>query len=267
MTTQTPIQTHIIYPESDGQPMPDAEYQSLIFRKVLTPLENQFRKVPGAHVNGNTFLYYVEGDPKQSVAPDCYVVFGITPEAIHSLSAEGNNTYLLWEVGKPPDFVMEIASNSTKSTDLVGKRVLYAELGIPEYWRYDQTGGDFYGEPLVGEHLADGEYERFLMREDEDGRIWARNDVLNLDLYWDDGDLRFWDPVAEKWLLNYEEEHDARLAAEERSAQEQAAQDRAARLAAESRAAQEQAARLAIETRLAELQAQLRGNGNPPPSR
>ena len=276
MTTQAAAQPAIIYPETDGQPMPDAEYQSLIFRKVLTPLENQFRKIPGAHVNGNTFLYYVEGDPKQSVSPDCYVIFGITPEAIHSLSQEGNNTYLLWEVGKPPDFVMEIASNSTKTADLVSKRRLYAELGIPEYWRYDQTGGDFYGDPLVGERLVDGEYQPLRMREDEDGRVWGRSEVLNLDIYWDDGDLRYWDPVAEEWLLNYEEEYDARKAAESRAAQEQAG-----RLAAESRADQEQAARLAeqaarqaaesrsqeLEAQLAELQAQLRGNGNPPPVR
>ena len=283
MATQTTTQPAIIYPETDDQPMPDAEYQSLIFRKALTPLENHFRKVPGARVNGNTFLYYVEGDPKQSVSPDCYVVFGITPEAIHSLSQEGNNTYLLWEVGKPPDFVMEIASHSTRNADLVSKRRLYAELGIPEYWRYDQTGGDFYGDPLVGERLVDGEYQPIPLREDEDGRVWARSDVLNLDIYWDDGDLRYWNPVAEEWLLDYEEEHDERLAerAGRLAAEDRADHERAGRLAAESRADQEQAARLAeqaarqaaesraqeLATRLAELQTQLRGNGNPPPSR
>ena len=283
MATQAATQTAIIYPETDGQPMPDAEYQSLIFRKALTPLENRFRKVPGAHVNGNTFLYFVEGDPNQSVSPDCYVVFDITPEAIHSLSAAGNNTYLLWEVGKPPDFVMEIASHSTRNADLVGKRVLYASLGIPEYWRYDQTGGDHYGEPLVGERLVDGEYQRIPRREDEDGRVWGRSDVLNLDIYWDDGDLRYWDPVAEEWLLNYEEEHYGRLSAESRADQEQAGRlaEQTAREIAEERVAQEQAARQAaeeraqaaesraqeLEARLAEIQAQMRGNGNPPPSR
>ncbi len=267
MTTQTPTQTAIIYPETDGQPMPDGEYQSLIFRKALTPLENHFRKVPGSHVNGNTLLYYVDGDPNQSVSPDCYVVFGITPEAIHSLSEEGNNTYLLWEVGKPPDFVMEIASKNTRSNDLIGKRALYASLGISEYWRYDQTGGDFYGDPLVGERLVDGEYDPLTMREDEDGRVWAHSDALNLDLYWDDGELRYWDPIAEEWLLNYEEEHEQRLAEragrlEERAgrlaAESRADQEQAGRLAAEQRAAQEQAARQALETRLAQLQAQLR---------
>ena len=290
MATQTTTQTHIIYPETDGQPMPDGADQSLIFRKTLTPLENHFGKVPGSYVNGNTFLYYVEGDPNQSVSPDCFVVFGITPEAMHSLSAEGNNTYLLWEVGKPPDFVLEIGSSSTKRTDLVSKRRLYAELGIPEYWRYDHTGGDHYGEPLVGDRLVDGEYQPIPLREDEDGRVWARSDVLNLDLYWDDSELRYWNPVAEEWLLNYEEEHEerlaertgrleeraGRLAAESRADQEQAARlaEQAARQAAESRAAEECAARLAeqaarqeLEARIAELQAQLRGNGNPPPSR
>ena len=283
MATQTTAQTAIIYPETDGQPMPDGADQSLIFRKALTPLEIHFGKVPGSYVNGNTFLYYVEGDPNQSVSPDCFVVFGITPEAIHSLSAEGNNTYLLWEVGKPPDFVLEIGSPSTKRADLVSKRRLYAELGIPEYWRYDQTGGDHYGEPLVGERLVDGEYQQLQMREDEDGRVWGRSDVLNLDIYWDDSELRYWDPVAEEWLLNYAEEHVERLAEragrlEERAgrlaAESRAEQEQAGRLAAESRAAQEQAARLAAESRaqelaarLAEIQAQLRGNGNPPPSR
>ena len=68
---------------------------------------------------------------------------------------EGNNTYLLWEVGKAPDFVLEIGSKSTANADLVRKRELYAELGVGEYWRYDATGGEFYGEPLVGERLVD----------------------------------------------------------------------------------------------------------------
>ncbi len=280
MTTQTAIQqTAIIYPESDGQPMPDGEYQAPIQADALTTLRTHFRHSPAVRVNGNTFLYYIEGNPNISVSPDCYVATGLSPEQQENINR--NNTYRLWEVGKPPDFVLEVASYSTKSNDLTGKRALYASLGIGEYWRYDQTGGDFYGEPLVGERLVDSEYQPLQMREDEDGRIWARSDALNLDLYWDDGDLRFWDPVAEKWLRNHEEDHVGRLAAEERAevAESRADQEQAGRLAeqaareaaedraqaAESRIAQEQAARLeeqaarqALESRLAELQAQLR---------
>ena len=272
MTTQTPTQTAIIYPESDGQPMPDGEYQSPIHADALTTLRTHYRNSPAVRVNGNTFLYYIEGNPNISVSPDCYVATGLSPEQQENI--DRNNTYRLWEVGKPPEFVMEIASYSTKSNDLAGKRDLYANLGISEYWRYDQTGGDHYGEPLVGERLINGEYQPLQMREDEDGRVWARSDALNLDLYWDDGALRFWDPVAEEWLRNHEEEHDGRL--EERAGR---LEERAGRLAAESRADQEQAGRLAeqaarltersarqaaeqraqtAESRLAELQAQLR---------
>ena len=36
-------------------------------------------------------------------------------------------------------------------------REIAAELGALEYWRYDPTGGEHYGEPLVGE------YRRFEM--------------------------------------------------------------------------------------------------------
>ena len=132
---------------------------------------------------------------------------------------EGNNTYLLWEVGKPPDFILEIGSPSTGRVDLGRKRDLYAELGVGEYWRYDGSGGDFYGEPLVGEFLVDGEYRRLEMRHGSDGRVWSHSDALNLDLWWDDGDLRFWDPVAGRWLLNHEEERAGRLDAEARLAE------------------------------------------------
>ena len=265
MATQTATQTHIIYPESDGQPMPDGEYQFPIHANALTTLRAHFEESPDVRVNGNTFLYYVEGNPNIFVSPDCYVATGLSPEQQENINR--NNTYRLWEVGKPPAFVMEIASESTKSNDLTAKRDLYAELGIAEYWRYDETGGDFYGDPLVGERLVDGEYQPLPMREDEDGRVWARSAALNLDLYWDNGELRFWDPVAERWLLKHREERAGRLAAESRADQEQAG-----RLAAESRADREQAGRLAeqaarqaaesraqaAESRLAELQAQLR---------
>ena len=142
-TADAKTKVTIFYPETDDMPLPDGEYQADIYRNVVTTLRVHFRNTPGAHVNGNTFLYYIEGNPRRSASPDCYVVFGLTPEAKASLSIEGNNTYLLWEVGKPPDFVLEIGSPSTNRTDLIFKRALYASLGIAEYWRYDERGGAF----------------------------------------------------------------------------------------------------------------------------
>ena len=61
----------------------------------------------------------------------------------------------------------------------------------------------------------------------------------------DEGDLRFWDPVAAGWPLNIEEEHDGRLEAESRA------------YIAEAQAEEEQSARIAAETRIAELEAEI----------
>ena len=242
----TSATTAIIYPETDGMPLPDGECQAPIYVRVNSTLRVHFRDVARAHVNGNTFIYYVEGNPRRSVSPDCYVVFNLSEAAKHSLSIEGNNTYLLWEVGKAPEFVLEIASESTATADLGRKRDLYAEIGVSEYWRYDETGGDFYGEPLVGERLVDGEYRRLELREEPDGRLWSHSDALNLDVWWIEGELRFWDPAAGNWLLTHEEEQAARLAAED------------ARQIAEARAQEERDNRLAAEARMAQLEAELR---------
>ena len=239
-------ETEVFYPETDGMPLPDGETQAPVYRRVVGTIELHFNDVPGARVNGNTFIYYIRGNPRVSVSPDCYVVFGLSEAAEQSLSLEGYNTYLLWEVGKPPDFVMEIGSKSTGDVDTGRKRELYAELGVTEYWRYDPTGGEFYGEPLVGESLVDGEYRRVEIRRASDGRIWGRSEVLNLDLWWEDGELRFWDPAAGRWLLSPEEEHNGRMEAERRAH------------AAEARAEEQQAGRLAAESRVAELEAELR---------
>ena len=222
--------TAIVYPDSDGMPLPDGEFQAPLYVNIVGTLRTHFRDVPGARVNGDTFIYYIEGNPRRSVSPDCYVALGLSDEQWESI--ERNNVYLVWEVGKAPDFILEIGSPSTGTVDLGRKRDLYAEIGVSEYWRYDKTGGDFYGEPLVGERLVDGEFHRFELRYESDGRVWAHSDALNLDLWWEEGELRFWDTVAERWLLTQEEEREGRLEAESRA---ESAEARVAQLEAELR--------------------------------
>ena len=257
--------TEIVYPFTDDMAMDDGEYQVPIYMDVVNSFDVLFSKVPRARVNGNTFLYFAEGDPLRRVAPDCYVLFGLSPEG--EASIKRHNTYLVWEVGKPPDFVLEIGSPSTASRDMGEKRDIYAMMGVPEYWRYDGTGGDFYDEPLLGERLVDGEYEPLEMHHESDGSVWAHSDALNLDLWWMDGDLRYWDPVKEEWLRTPEESEEALRAAEARAAAERDARlveavradaERDARLSAEALAASERDARLAAEARNAQLEAELR---------
>lgn len=153
-----------------------------LYSKVNSELRVRFKDDPHTIVSGNTFIYYIEGDPRRSVAPDCFVIFGVSDEALESIRR--HNTHLLWEIGKAPDFVLEIGSKSTAEEDLERKRDLYAQMGVLEYWRYDATGGDFYGEGLVGEYLVDGEYRRFEMRVGDDDRVWGRSEVLSLDVWW-----------------------------------------------------------------------------------
>ena len=60
-----------------------------------------------------------------------------------------SNGYIISEQGKPPDFALEIASRSTARVDVGQKREDYALMGIPEYWRFDETG-EFHGDRLAG---------------------------------------------------------------------------------------------------------------------
>ena len=113
LTASAPSQTEeIYYPETDGMPLPDGPEQEPQYREAVSILENQF-KGPRTFVSGNTFIYYVEGDASRRFAPDCYVVFDVDMTSI-----DRRNTYLVWEVGKPPDFAMEIGSRSTGGNDL-----------------------------------------------------------------------------------------------------------------------------------------------------
>ncbi len=244
----------IFYPETDGMPLPDGEHQAPLYREVVYTLENYLKRHPHIAVNGNTFIYYEMNNPRRSVSPDCYVALGVDVDAIME-----QNSYVIWRVGKQPDFVLEIASESTARYDERGKRRLYAGIGIGEYWRYDATGGRFYRRPLVGERLVNGEYQEFPLHEEPDGMIWAHSPTLELDLCWENGRLRFYDPVAQVWLRSYPEEQERADFAEARadSAEGLAASEQAGRLVAEARAS-------SAEARIRELEAQLRRQGIDP---
>ena len=208
-----PTRPDVFYPETDGMPMPDALYQLSHFVEIISILKLFFGWREDAAVSGDNFIYYEEGNLNARVAPDCFALLGGNVASLWS-----NNRYLMWDVGKAPDFVLEIGSPSTAQNDLGPKRDLYASLGVAEYWMFDPSGGEHYGFPLRGERLADGEYRGLDMREETDGEIRGHSPTLNLALHWREGRLRFYDPVAARWLENMEETGMARDAAEARAA-------------------------------------------------
>ena len=247
--------TEIFYPETDGMPLADGDYQFEHFVGLLFMLKAFFRDRPDVAVKGNTMLYYVEGNPYRWLSPDCYVAFGVDLALLRE-----NNTYRVWDMGKPPDFVLEIGSPGTWRKDLVEKRDLYARMGIGEYWMFDPSGGEHYGFALRGERLVDGEYRPLEMREGADGGVWGHSATLNLEFHWEDGSLRLYDPVGGRWLLTQDESVDARETAESEreSAEVQAGFAEVRAEFAEARAESDRAARESAEARVAELEAELR---------
>ena len=228
-----PAAVEIFYPETDGMPLPDAFYQSKHLYDLLSMLDLLFGLRDDVVFGGDIFIYYAEGDPSLTVAPDCFVTLGVSVE-----SFERNNTYLVWDVGKAPDFVLEIGSPSTATNDLGRKRDLYASMGVGEYWRFDPSGGEHYGRPLVGEALVDGEYGELEMFQNEDGEVWGESPTLNVELHWSDGCLRLYDLAGERWLQTLSEVEEARVEAE-------------------ARAEVAESARESAEARMAELEAEL----------
>ena len=55
--------------------------------------------------------------------------------------------------------MLEVASENTGQDDYTEKRDAYAAFGVPEYWRFDPSGGEYHDSPLAGDKLVDGVYQ------------------------------------------------------------------------------------------------------------
>ena len=198
-------------------------------------------------VGGNGYLCQRRADFPRCPYPDLLVAFDIDQEKV-----DVANGYVIEEVGKPPDLVMEVASPSTGRNDYIQKRVTYANLAVPEYWRFDYTGGAYHDAPLAGDRLsAAGVYRPIEMVTEPDGVIWGYSEVLGLSLCWVEGRLRFWDRAQGQYLPDLPESEARADAAEARAARESA------------RADAESEARYRAESRARMLEQELRRRDNP----
>lgn len=218
------VRTHgrtgeIFYPETDGKPMAESDTnRDELIRQVQT-LQHRFRDRPDMYVSGNLLIYYEQGNPRRSVAPDVFVCKGVPKRR--------RDIYKIWEEGVAPCFVIEVTSPTTRREDQGKKRDLYARLGVQEYILYDPRA--LYLRPaLQGYRLRDGQYERIAPAPD--GSLFSEELELRLALV--DGLLEFFDPVTGEKLLNPLERAEAEAA----------------------RADAEAAARRALEQRLAEVE-------------
>jgi len=177
-------------------------------------------------------------DKRRARYPDLLVAFGADPAAYRA-----SNGYVVEEQGKAPDFVLEVASESTGEHDVGDKRDYYESLGIGEYWRFDETG-EHHGTRLAGDLLADGRYEPIDIEELPGGALQGYSRALGLYLRWEEGRLVFRDPATGEPIATLESERRGRVQAEARADTE-----RELRVQAEARADGEQEGRIEAEAR------------------
>ncbi len=176
-----------IYPETDGKPMAVSDLHRRILIRTLQVLDTHFEERPEVYVSGDILMYYVEGDPRKSVAPDVLVTFG--------LGKKLRRTYKVWEEGKVPDFAMEFSSENTYRNDLGKKLELYGLLGIQDYFLYDAEGL-YLPSALMGFELVDDVYVP--ISAGPTGGL--HSSALGLDFHVDNVGLGIYDPAANDWL-------------------------------------------------------------------
>lgn len=143
-----PTTKEIFYPETDGKPMAESDLHRGVMFAIIRLLQRFFlgRRV---YVSGNLLVYYEQGNPYKSVAPDCFIVREIEPHL--------RDVYKIWEEEKGPEVVFEVSTKTTRRVDFGKKMRLYAELGVQEYFIYDPTG-EYLDPPLFAYELVGGGY-------------------------------------------------------------------------------------------------------------
>ena len=200
-------------PTTDGLAPPDLVFQEQSISYTLLALRAALRHRPEVYVSGYTLVYDAGPQGEEGrrspvwVAPDVLVAFGV--------GGHNRLSYVIWQEGKPPDFVLEVASVSTWRRDRDEKPALYESLGVGEYLLYDPVGGPL--EPrLQGHVLRGGRYQRLEVERLPNGEPGLRSEVLGLWAYLRGPGqaLRWHDPATGKDLEDHEEVVAAREAAE-----------------------------------------------------
>jgi Uma2 family endonuclease len=172
--------------------MAETDWHRDLMTALIAMLKTYYAKARRVYVSGNLLLYYVPGNKRKHVAPDVFVVRGV--------SKRKRLYYLLWEEGKSPEMIIELTSKSTRREDLDTKFKLYQDiLKVQEYFLFDPFA-EYLKPPLRGFRLTHGEY---LPIQPIEGRL--PSEVTGLRLERDGTMLRLYDPATGGWLPTLEE--------------------------------------------------------------
>lgn len=247
------LPTEAELPFDDGQPLPDGDFQRDPLSYALYGLREHFAARTDVAVQGDMFLHYLvlndKGQPvRRMVAPDVYVTFGVPNRK--------RNSFVTWDEGKMPDFVLEVLSFSTWRHDISAKKALYQRFGVPEFWVADPVSA-FVEPPVQGYRLVAGVYTPI---EPLPGDRGVRSEVLGLEFRVEDGRLRIRDPQTGRDIHDIHGAAEALRQAEAGQRQAEVARRQAEVARQEAEAARQEAERRAAEAerRLSELEARQR---------
>lgn len=185
-----------MHPSEDGKPMAWSSRQARAIIDVEYVMRFRYAPRDDVYVSFDQLVYYSEGPWPKSVVPNVFVSFGVP--------SYPREVYRVEEEGKPPDWVLEVASPKTFRYNVGGKKDLYEEIGVGEYWVYDPHG-DLHDPRLRGWVLRPGGYEELADLERLGVPVALRSEALSLELHFDGADLRLWDPAKSRNLRTIDE--------------------------------------------------------------
>jgi hypothetical protein len=106
MSRPHPPLKEVVYPDSDGKPMAESDLHRDWMVFIIEVLKHAFAG-QRVYVSGNLLIYYVEGNPRRSVAPDAFVVKDCDPRR--------RRVFKIWDEKRGLCFVMETTSSSTRA--------------------------------------------------------------------------------------------------------------------------------------------------------
>ncbi len=198
-------------PSTDGLPMPESMRQYPWLNYMYNAFRRFFRDRSDVCVAVDVLVYAAGPEDAAgrvravSVAPDVMVAVGVDDRL--------RDSWVIWQEGKGPDFVLEVASESTWKRDRDEKPAIYASMGVAEYFLYDPEGGRL--DPrLQGYALRGGAYRALPSEVLADGARGVRSAVLGLcaHLRGPGQELRWRDPATGQDLEAPEEVETAREA-------------------------------------------------------
>ena len=199
----TPGPDELRLPCDGDAPTPKTSQQAAAIYECFGSLRRHWRGRRDVFVGSDQFLYWDRDyDPETDSAtpppsPDVYVAFGV--------ANRHRESFVAWEEGKPPDFVLEVVAPWSRRQDERELPPLYAKIGVPEFFIHDPEGKL---EPaLAGFELRNGTYQPLPPEPLARGTMGIRSKVLGLCLYIRtldpdrmDSSLGWFDPAAGRFL-------------------------------------------------------------------